>query len=206
VFVTAYTGSLGAVVNVTIEGRHALVTTDDSVHILDISNPASPVLRASYKTAGTPQAVAVADAVLVTDLDGGLRVLNPADVAVSATTSPQVPPPGSPFVLNITVTNHGPSLADGIELVDTLPAGLAFVSASAGCTHVLGDVTCAIGSLASGATSDVSITVMPSGAGAFDNTIVVSSNATEIYEQNNTAGPAIFVGYGTFLPLIVRQP
>jgi uncharacterized repeat protein (TIGR01451 family) len=150
--------------------------------------------------------VAVADAVLVTDLDGGLRVLNPVDVAVSATTAPELPLPGSPFVLNITVTNYGPSLADGIELVDTLPAGLAFVSASAGCTHVLGVVTCAIGNLASGATADVSITVMPSGPGAFDNTIVVSSSATEIYEQNNTEDQTIFVGYATFLPLIVRGP
>jgi uncharacterized repeat protein (TIGR01451 family) len=204
VFVTAYTGTLAAVVNVTISGRHALVTTDDSVHVLDISVPASPVLRASYKTPGTPQAVAVADAVLVTDLDGGLRVLNPADVAVSVTTAPMLPS-GSPFTLNITVDNYGPSLAAGVQLVDTLPAGLAFVSASPGCTEVSGVVTCVIGSLAGGATTDVSITVMPSGLGAFHNTAVVSSSATEIYEQNNTAEQTIIVGgHAIYLPLVLR--
>jgi hypothetical protein len=204
VFVTAYTGTLGAVVNVTISGKHALVTTDDSVHILDISVPASPVLRASYLTVGTPQAVAVADAVLVTDWDGGLRVLNPADVAVSMTTAPILPPPALPFALNITVTNYGPSLAPGIELVDTLPAGLVFQSSS-GCTHVSGVVTCTIGSLASGATTPVSITVMPSGLGPFLNTAVVSSLATEIYGQNNTVERTIIVGgHAIYLPLVLR--
>ena len=85
VVVTTYTGLPGAVMNVTVSGRHALVATEDSVHVLDISVPASPVLArvVAHETAGIPQDVAVGDAVLVADFDGGLRVLNPADVAVS---------------------------------------------------------------------------------------------------------------------------
>jgi uncharacterized repeat protein (TIGR01451 family) len=205
VLVTSYTGLPGAVLNVTINGRHALVTTEDSVHVLYISVPANPLLRASYKTPGSPHDVAVGDAVLVADFDGGLRVLNPADVAVSATTAPAWPLPGAPLTLAITVVNYGPLLAGGIQLTDTLPAGLAFVSASSGCAEASGVVTCAIGSLTSGATAEVSITVTPSGSGAFKNMIVVSSSATEINEPNNTVVQAIVVGgHATFLPLIVR--
>jgi hypothetical protein len=78
VLVTEYTGTLGAVANVTVSGTHALILTDTSLHVLDIRVPANPVLRGSYPTAGIPQASAVSagGAVLVTDLDGGLRVLN----------------------------------------------------------------------------------------------------------------------------------
>jgi hypothetical protein len=84
-FVTAYTGLPGAVLNVTVSGVHALAITEDSVHVLDISNPASPILRGSCKTAGIPQDVTVGDAVLVTDFDGGLRVLSLAILAVGRT-------------------------------------------------------------------------------------------------------------------------
>lgn len=205
VLVAAYTGSLGAVVGVTVSGRHALVTTDDAVHILDVENPASPMLRASYETAGTPQGVAVGDAVLVADLDGGLRVLDPVDVAVSAVNWPAHPSSGVPFAVSITVANYGPSRAAGVQLADTLPAGMAFVDASPGCTHESGVVTCAIGALASGATGTVSITVVSSDPGVFPHTMVVSSGATEIYEQNNTAVRAIVVGgYAAFLPLVAK--
>jgi uncharacterized repeat protein (TIGR01451 family) len=204
--VTAYTGTLGAVLNVTISGKHALVTTDTALHILDVSVPASPVVRASYETPGTPQAVEVADAVLLTDLDGGLRVLNPADVAVGVS-APVGPQPSEPLTLEISVLNYGPSLATDVQLVDTLPAGVTFGSASPGCTEASGVVTCDIGDLVAGASTTLTITMTPPGSGLFENTSVVSSSATEIYESNNTAVQDIIVGGHTiYLPLIFKQP
>jgi hypothetical protein len=83
---TAYTGSLDPVLNVAASAGQAFVTTGDSVHMLDVSIPTSPVLRASHKTPGAPQDVAVGDTVLVADFDGGLRVLNPAMIVGSHAT------------------------------------------------------------------------------------------------------------------------
>jgi uncharacterized repeat protein (TIGR01451 family) len=66
---------------------------------------------------------------------------------------------GSQFSYTFTVHNAGPKPATAVKLSDTLPAGVTFVSASAGCTTVGAKVTCALGTLNSGASSIVTITV-----------------------------------------------
>ena len=207
VIVTTYTGLPGAVTNVAVSGRHALVATEDTVYVLDISVPASPLPRVSFaihETEGIPADVAVGDVVLVADFDGGLWVLNPVDVAVSVEAVPEEPSPGLPLDLNITVTNYGPSVATEVELVDTLPAGVDLVSAPPSCEDDSAVITCVIGTLASGANADVSITVMPRSE-AFLNRAVVSSSATEIYASNN-AVVTLLGGRAIYLPLVVRQP
>jgi uncharacterized repeat protein (TIGR01451 family) len=207
VIVETYTGLPGAVTNVAVSGRHALVATEDDVYVLDTSVPASPVPRVSFaihETEGIPADVAVGDAVLVADFDGGLRVFNPVDVAVSMVAAPDKPSPGLPLDLNIRVTNHGPSVATEVTFVDTLPAGVDLVSAPPSCEDDSAVITCAIGSLASGATANVTITVMPRSE-AFLNRAVVSSGATEIYAPNN-AVMTVLGGRAIYLPLVVRQP
>ena len=149
--------------------------------------------------------MAVGNVVLLTDFDGGLRVLNPTDVAVSVATAGAWANLGQPQSLTVTVTNHGPSAAAGVQLVDTLPAGVAFVSASAGCGQAGGVVTCAIGSLAGGASVDVNITVTPASLGSFATTATVSSSATEIHAPNNSAVKAVLVlQRALFLPVVTR--
>ena len=58
---------------------------------------------------------------------------------------------GQQLVYTIDVGNTGPSNADSVELVDTLPAGVTFVSASTAnggsCTEVAGVVTCDLGTI-----------------------------------------------------------
>jgi uncharacterized repeat protein (TIGR01451 family) len=71
-----------------------------------------------------------------------------ADLSVSQT-APTTAQVGGQIVYTIVVNNAGPGEALNVELVDTLPAGVTFVSASeASCTHAAGVVTCALGSLA----------------------------------------------------------
>jgi uncharacterized repeat protein (TIGR01451 family) len=61
----------------------------------------------------------------------------------------------------VTVRNTGPVAATGVELRDTLPPSdqAAFVSASAGCTHAAGVVTCPLANLAAGGETSVTIAV-----------------------------------------------
>src|SRR5262249_30060073 len=66
----------------------------------------------------------------------------------------------------LTLVNNGPSPADATTVTDTLPAGLSFVSASAGCTGAGSTITCALGTLAAGATSTVTITARAAASAA----------------------------------------
>jgi uncharacterized repeat protein (TIGR01451 family) len=73
---------------------------------------------------------------------------------------------GITYVLG--VSNAGPDQAS-VSLVDTLPAGTSFVSASASqgsCNHATGVVTCGIGVLAIGGSATVAIVVTPSVPGS----------------------------------------
>ncbi len=82
---------------------------------------------------------------------------------------------GETFDYTLTVTNNGPDAAQGVEIGDTLPGGVQFVSASAGCDHVAPRVTCTLGSVAGGASPVRTITVRAIDAGAIANMATVTS-------------------------------
>ena len=65
-------------------------------------------------------------------------------------------------IFRLTVRNGGPQDAAAVQIGDTLPAGLDFVAASAGCTAAGQTVTCAVGALAAGESRALQITVRPS--------------------------------------------
>jgi uncharacterized repeat protein (TIGR01451 family) len=205
--ISTYTGTLGAVTNVTVHGSHALITTDDVVAILDVANPAYPVLRTTYPTAGTPQAIAAGDAVLVADLNGGLRVLDPVDVAVGVTIDPASPEPDTSFTLAFAITNRGPSPAPGVHFTHPLPSALTLVDVTPGCSETGGIVTCDVGDLAVDASAAVTVTVTSPSPATLQITGVVSSTASEINAQNNTVLRSVVVFAGkarVYLPLVSR--
>lgn len=87
----------------------------------------------------------------------------------------------------LTAANEGANPAPAAGIRDTLPAGVTFVSASDGCTHVAGVVDCELGTLTPGASAEVTIAVTPRRAGAITNTAVVGSAVADPDPGDNTA-------------------
>jgi uncharacterized repeat protein (TIGR01451 family) len=94
---------------------------------------------------------------------------------------------GVPFTYSLTAQNLGPASAGLVAITDTLPAGAAFSSASAGCANASGTVTCDLGTLNSGTSSIVSITVVPSGASSMTNGAVVAGDSVDPNPANSSA-------------------
>jgi uncharacterized repeat protein (TIGR01451 family) len=112
-----------------------------------------------------------------------------ADLSISKTDSPDPVIAGSPLTYTITVTNSGPNAALGMVMTDALPAGVVFVAANPtqGTCSGSGTVTCDIGTLASGSSAAITISVTPITAGVLTNTAGVGSNIADLNTTNNSA-------------------
>ena len=82
-----------------------------------------------------------------------------ADLVISMAQSPTAPFEGDNLTYTLTVTNHGPSAANGVLVADQLPSGTTFVSASAGCSLSDGTVSCGLGTLARDTSFSIQIVV-----------------------------------------------
>jgi len=92
------------------------------------------------------------------------QVAPQADLAVTAASNVATASLNNAFGFTLTVTNKGPQDATGAQLVDTLPAGVSFNSATStvgSCTNIGGVITCSFGTLVNGATASVSVDVTP---------------------------------------------
>jgi uncharacterized repeat protein (TIGR01451 family) len=113
--------------------------------------------------------------------------VNGADLAVTKT-GPSLVTEGHNLTYHLTATNNGPANATGVAVTDTLPSNSTFVSASAGCTPSAGVVTCAVGSLAAGASVSFDITVTAGSTGStLVNTATIHGNQSDPVSGNNTA-------------------
>jgi uncharacterized repeat protein (TIGR01451 family) len=135
-----------------------------------------------------------------------IKAANPNPVYVKA-----------PLTYTLTMGNAGPSSADHVTVVDTLPPGVTFVSAAGPgwtCSQSGGVVTCTLPSMAAGGGSVITIAVKaPATPGFITNTATVSSNTPDINPSNNTAhatvlviAPTIVVSPVIFPPLPSRFP
>jgi uncharacterized repeat protein (TIGR01451 family) len=98
-------------------------------------------------------------------------------------------PTGRNMAYMLTVANNGPDQATEVTVIDQLPPGVSFVSAApsqGSCGESVGIVTCALGSMANGATATVDIVVRPTLAGTITNTASVSALEADPNEINNT--------------------
>ena len=94
----------------------------------------------------------------------------------------------------LTAANDGASPAPAAGIRDTLPAGVTFMSASAGCAHAAGVVDCELGTLAPGEREEVTIVVTPRRAGTITNTATVASAVADPDPGDNTASATTVVG------------
>ena len=112
------------------------------------------------------------------DDDATVTILCP-DVVVDKTSGAGTVSSGDPISFTMTVTNTGQGNAYDVQLTDTLPmnAGLAWTidPEADGCVIADGVLTCAFGTLASGASQSVTITSTTSGAtcGVVENDVAV---------------------------------
>ena len=109
-----------------------------------------------------------------------------ADLSIFKVADPDPAPPSSELTYTLSVLNFGPDDATGVTATDTLPPEVTFVSASAGCTHSSGVVTCALGELAGNDSTEATITVAtPPTPGTVSNTATVAGNETDPDTTNN---------------------
>jgi uncharacterized repeat protein (TIGR01451 family) len=134
--------------------------------------------------------------------------IDPAvDLALTLEAAPDPVIPGGLLTYTLSATNLGPSYATGIVLTDTLPNGVTFVSASPGCVHAGGMVTCALGTLlpAGGATVILVVRADQLTPGLIVNTASVSALEADLVAANNTATISTHKGYWILMPAIARN-
>jgi uncharacterized repeat protein (TIGR01451 family) len=113
-----------------------------------------------------------------------------ADLSLTKSDSPDPVGVGQTLTYTLTAHNGGGDDATGVQVVDDLPAGPAFVSATASqgtCARSGSQVTCDLGNLANGAGATVTIKVTPQSEGTLTNTARVSGTESDPNGANNEA-------------------
>jgi uncharacterized repeat protein (TIGR01451 family) len=106
---------------------------------------------------------------------------------------PEAIVPGNEATWTITVSNAGPSDAQGVVVTDTLPAGLSFVSSDPDvCTADGQDVTCQVGTVAAAGTVEIALVTLvaanvPAGT-VIENAAAADSDTTDPNPGNNNSG------------------
>jgi uncharacterized repeat protein (TIGR01451 family) len=121
-----------------------------------------------------------------------------ADLAAGMTESMDPAVAGVDLTYTVTAMNTGPDAATGVTMIDTLPRGLSFVSAAPSqgtcSTALVGGrtrVTCALGTLAAGASATVAIVARPTAAGLFTNVAIVRASGPADPNPSNSLGVSV---------------
>ena len=129
---------------------------------------------------------------LVPNANGGIFAHDDrpaADLSVAKSDSSDPVSKGTQLTYSIVITNNGPGTATGVQLTDTLPASVQFVSAASmagSCAQTGSMVACNLGDLSNGANVTVTIIVTPKKTGTLNNTAQVSSSSPDPNTANNT--------------------
>jgi uncharacterized repeat protein (TIGR01451 family) len=107
-----------------------------------------------------------------------------ADLAIVKTVNNSTPVVGSQVTFTLQASNNGPSPATGVSVADPLPAGYTFVSANPAAAFNSGIWT--IGSLASGASTSLTITATVNASGSYLNTATISGAQNDPIPGNNS--------------------
>lgn len=120
-----------------------------------------------------------------------------ADMQIRKQAAPRTVSPYSDLVYTLIVSNAGPDGATEVQVVDTLPDGVTFLSAAAGqgsANHANGVVTCALGAIEENRSVVVTIRVQVVKSGVLTNTATVAATQTDPDPSNNAATQTVAVG------------
>jgi large repetitive protein len=170
-------------------------TIDCDFGAMQPGDDAEVTVRVLAVDVGTPLNTAIAstpsDETTTADNEdtADVTILPTADLGVTKT-APATATPGTEIDYMLEIVNNGPSPATDVSVVDTLPAGLQFVSADAACSHAAGVVTCDAGDMA--VSDSLSFTVRVAipfalGGQSLTNTAVVAGNEGDLVAVNDSA-------------------
>jgi len=109
-----------------------------------------------------------------------------SDLSIHKTGQPKAVRVGDRLTYMVRVTNRGPADATGVVVTDILPSNVEFISASSGCSHSRGTVTCSIGNLGNSRRVTRQVTVLTTASGDIRNTATVAANGPDPNTNNNT--------------------
>ncbi len=112
------------------------------------------------------------------------------DLSITNTDNPDPAAENSALTYTVTVSNAGPDQADAVQVTDDLSSHVtpgATTVSQGSCKSKGKTITCAIGSLATGASATVTIQVTTKKVGQLTNTATVTSAGADAYSENNTA-------------------
>ena len=157
------------------------------------SSATGQIVNTAVVTSPTPDPIPVNNSSSSTVQSTGAVDLAIRKIASTSTTGPD-----AQVLYTLVIENDGPSDATGVTVVDTPPAALAAQSAEPAqgtCEIAAGRVTCALGSLAAGAATQVLITARTAAdaAGALINTATVTGDQNDPEPSDNTATATLTV-------------
>lgn len=191
--ITAFSPMLGPVGTVvTINGTSFLNVTNVSFNNVSalFTNVSSTEVRATVPLNATtgPIRVATPDGAAVSPTN--FLVTVPSDLALAMSVSATLIEPNLPLTYTLVVTNRGSSIVTGVNVTNTLPPDVAFVSADStrgNCVQNGGLVTCAFGTFTNGTGETITIVVTPASEGDRVNTATVRSVEPDTNPSDNTA-------------------
>ena len=115
--------------------------------------------------------------------------VQPADLGIAVTGSPDPVNVGNNLTYTITVTNNGPNTATEVSVSDALPSGMSFVSVtpSQGTCSGTSTVICNLVTINNSATATVSLVVTATPGGTVSTTVSVASCSSDPVTANNSA-------------------
>ncbi len=160
-----------------------------SIGTLDVGASALLTITLKPTVAGAFALSAIAsasqyDPTLPNEVTDNMNILAVADVQVSMTATPADIAVGSELVFTSVIQNTGPNAATNLIAVDTLPDNAKLIAAKLGdnstiCTVANNLLTCPIGTLDTGKTVNLEVTVSPTAAGSVINSVTITSDTAD---------------------------
>lgn len=129
-----------------------------------------------------------------------------ADLKLTKTASSPTVPRGQNVSFTLAYESLGPSDATNAQIVDTLPAGLSYVSGPAGCSAIGQTVTCTLGTLVDADAGTRTIVVRGDTLGPKSNTAAISSSVIDPDTANNGSSASVTVVPATDLGIAKSGP